>query len=152
MLKTIETVTQILELVRACTRRASSPEALAKRVTSEKVTPREFERVLTVLEAMPYVAVKRSPAGQLLGLEFKLGTGGACSIQLIRCDSFPVHFYYEDRLVATVEYWDKPELARAEAALRINAEANDLPFLDSVRADYIDAIAPFVHKALGAFA
>lgn len=152
MLKTLETVTQILELVRACTRRASSPEALAKRVTSEKVTPREFERVLTVLEAMPYVAVKRSPVGQLLGLEFKMGTAGACSIELIRCNPFPTHFYQEDKLVATVGHSDNQELVRTEVALRTYAAEKGFPVLDSVRADYLAAIAPFVHKALGASA
>ena len=148
-----ESLKQILCQFVDCSRLASTPSAMAKRVSAEppyeKCTAEDVERVLVVLEKLPYVQVLRKPSGRIAGLQFVPGTEGACSLFYVRRSPGETLYYHGSRLAARVP--DKDDFSRnkaAEVALRSFAQEHRLPVLDFLRRNFLESIQPFVSDAL----
>lgn len=139
----------------ACESRASTASAIAKRVSTAggcgKCSTEYVERVVAVLDKLPYVEVLRTPSGRLAGLKFKAGTEGACSLYYVRVSPGYTQFFHGSKLVARVDDRDDFNRVRvAQAEMEAFAAQHHLPVLDFLSRDLLVRVYPFVKEALAA--
>lgn len=152
-----DTLRQVLLGIADCGSRASTASAIAKRASTAegcgKCSTEYVEKVVAILDTLPYVEVLRKPSGRLAGLIFKAGTEGACSVYYVRVSPGYTQYFYGSKLAARVDDREGIQRARdAQAELEAVAAQRHWPVLDFLQRDFLERVHPFIQKALAAAA